>query len=598
MNDVLDLLSLTRTRWRAYTVAFVSLAIGTGLILLIPSRVGQVVALLPRLADPQLGAQLYRPALEIAGFSFLQAITTSISSYLGANASERIANDLRIAFFRNLINRPLDTCSQKQLGEIASEFASDIVLIQGGLAETLFGFLRNAIFASGALTLMFLVSPQMTAITLAGVIVIALSLLGLIKVVTRAAVSVQRHRGKTVALLLEAASNAYVIQAYERTDYMIARFAVRLGDTLNQVQRQMRLMSGVNPIGLIMLALIVGGTLYFGVAEVRRGELTAADLVTYLTYALVLVSSVMNTGQLAGRMQQAGAMLAKHHELIATMREGSRVPPAPAVASVPAPRGGQRDQRTDAPGYVLESVDFTYPGADQFALAGVTCEIPGGQVTAVVGASGAGKSTIAALLCGVFRAQSGTILLNAKGGDAKGTIPALARHDVAVVPQEPFLFAGSVAENISFGRPGLGPLDLERAARAAQIHDHIRTLPGGYDAGLDEGGRNLSRGQRQRIALARALVTRPRVLILDEATASLDVASERAVKVAIQSLRGQVTVVIIAHQGELLADIDHVIVLARGRVVQAGPPDGPTIDVDVLASVAHREHGRLVNVKT
>ncbi|MFP2905397.1 ABC transporter ATP-binding protein [Pyxidicoccus sp. 3LFB2] len=591
MKNVLRLLTLTRAHWRSYAVALVALTAGTLLFLAVPRNLAVLLSQLPQLADPEQGLTFFAPAINIALLLVAHAVCVGIYSYLLSNASERIVNRLRASFFGNLISRPLDECSPKQLGEIASEFSSDLSIIQGGLSETLINFLRHSIFTLGAMIALFIVDARMTAISMGGVLIIAMVLLVFIKMATRAMVSVQRYRSRTVSLLLESASNAYVIQAYERIDYMNARFVERLDDTFARVKSHLRLMSLMNPISMVVFTAVISGTIAFGVFELRNGRLTVADLVSFITYAVVLVASVSQVGFLAGRLNQAGVMLAKHEAILS----GVRPEPAPRASSLfrlPARPGepGANLPSASSFGYALENVVFHYPGSERPALGGVSFRIPAGQVTAIIGESGAGKSTVAGLLCGIYRPRSGT--LRFVDSDGAGCTVAPSRQEIAVVPQEPFLFSGTVSENISFGREGLTASDIERAARAAQIHEHVHSLPGGYEAGVEEGGRNFSRGQRQRLALARALVTRPRILLLDEATASLDVVSERAIKSAIQGLRGQVTIVIIAHQGELLADVDHLVVLDRGSVVHAGAPGHASTSHELIGSLAQLRRGQ------
>jgi ATP-binding cassette, subfamily B, bacterial len=568
-------------------VVLLALILGTGCMLLVPSKIGELVAALSEMSGEQPSSeQLFRPAAEIAGLLILQALLAAVSSYVISHTSEHVINGLRVDFFRNLISRPLDEAGPKQLGQIASEFASDLVVIQGGLSETLINFLRHALFSVGAVAALFLVDFRMTALSLAGVGVIALVIVGFIKLATKAVVSVQKYRARTVALLLESASNAYVIQAYGRIDYMNSRFVERLDQTFARVKRQLRLVALMNPVTLVVFAVIIYATLAYGLAAVRDGRLSVAELVSYLTWAVILVVSVSMFGQLAGRLHQSGILFEKHSALLsptaadpATRRDLLFGPADPAVSAEGKP----------AVGYALEKVSFSYPDAELPALFDVSFEIPAGQVTAIIGESGAGKSTAAGLLCGVYFPTSGSLRFIDGAG---ATVPPPSRHDLAVVPQEPFLFAGTVFDNIGFGREGVSPSDVEWAARQAQIHDHIRDLPGGYRAGVEEGGRNFSRGQQQRLALARALVARPRLLVLDEATASVDVVTERAIKTTIQALRGQATIVIIAHQGELLADVDHLVVLDRGRLVQAGPPSRSGVSHDVVTHLTRLRRAR------
>ena len=176
------------------------------------------------------------------------------------------------------------------------------------------------------------------------------------------------------------------------------------------------------------------------------------------------------------------------------------------------------------------------------------------------------------MLSGIYQPQRGSIRLLANDGSPTDLTPAALGRGIAIVPQEPFLFGGTVLENITFGREEITEGQAKQAARAARIHDYIMTLPLGYHTNIDEAGKSLSRGQRQRLAIARALAGKPSTIILDEATASLDIGSERAIKAVIDDLRGTTTFVIIAHQGALLSDVDHCIVLHCGRVRSEGVP--------------------------
>ncbi len=203
--------------------------------------------------------------------------------------------------------------------------------------------------------------------------------------------------------------------------------------------------------------------------------------------------------------------------------------------------------------------------------------MPAGKVTAIVGESGSGKSTLAAMLCGLYQPQRGSIAMLGDGDESIG-MGGCYPGQIAMVPQEPFLFAGTILENITFGREEITEARARRAADAARIHDFIAALPNGYHTNLDEAGKNLSRGQRQRIAIARALAGEPTAVILDEATASLDIVSERAIKAVIDDLRGSVTFVIIAHQGALLSGVDHCVALRCGEVISTD--DGRAFSVE------------------
>ena len=211
-------------------------------------------------------------------------------------------------------------------------------------------------------------------------------------------------------------------------------------------------------------------------------------------------------------------------------------------------------------------------------LSDLSFGIPAGKVTAIVGESGAGKSTVASIICGLYQPKEGWVEVLGADGEPTGLRPDVLGARIAIVPQEPFLFAGTILENITFGPNPSADAQAHQAAAAARIHDYILGLSGGYHAGIEEAGKNLSRGQRQRLAIARALAGNPSVIVMDEATASLDVVSERAIKAVIDDLRGSVTFVIIAHQGALLTGVDHCVALSRGTVRAEGTIAALSID--------------------
>jgi len=305
----------------------------------------------------------------------------------------------------------------------------------------------------------------------------------------------------------------------------------------------------------------------YGMRQLRDAHLTIAMLISYFTFAAVLVASISQVGYYGGRLRQAGAMLVKHDAMLAL----SVAPSEDIGLPVAIREAGNRAARRPF-GFEIRGASFTYPGKESPAVSGVTFSIPPGKVTAIVGESGSGKSTMAAMLCGLYQPQQGFIRVVDLDGADTALQPSALTGRTAIVPQEPFLFSGTFLENITFGRDNITEAQAQRAAEAARIHDFITSLPAGYHTSLEEAGKNLSRGQRQRVAIARALAGKPSAIILDEATASLDVASERAIKATIDSLRGAVTFVIIAHQGALLSGIDHCVVLDHGVLRSAGSP--------------------------
>lgn len=548
MTDLLRLLKLIRAHTAAYSAAVAALIIGSVAFLFIPPQFGRLMAALNDVASGQNTRPATTAVLIAAALLGIHGIAAFTYTFLVSFASERIVNQLRARFFGNLVTERLDVRPPKSLGQIASEFSSDLSLVQDGLSTTLIDCVRHALVTVGAFAALFWIDFQMTAIALAGVGVVAGAILIFIRKVTASLIAIQQARAKVMSLLLESASNVYIIQAYGRTAYMSSRFASRLREMFTRVWRQMFLVASMNPVCLVLFAGVMSALAMFGMHRLREAQLTIPNLISYFTFAAVLVASVSQLGYLAGRLRQAGAMLAKHERML-----------APASLRLTGNDNVAADAGHQPCGFDLRDVSFTYPGKDAPAVAEVSLVVPPGKVTAIVGESGSGKSTLAAILCGIYRPQRGTVSLVAVSDFEADQLR------VAIVPQEPFLFDGTILENITFGRE-VSEARARQAAMAGHIHDFIMTLPAGYETQIGEGGRSLSRGQRQRISIARALAGNPSAIIMDEATASLDVVSERAIKAVIDELRGSMTFVIIAHQGALLSGVDHRILLHRGEV--------------------------------
>jgi ATP-binding cassette subfamily B protein len=565
VKELIDLLKLTRAHTGMYCTAVVALIAGSLAFLFIPSQLGRLVASLQPIAAGGGAREAANAVFASAALLSTYGVASLVYTFLVSLVSERIVNDLRQRFFCNLLEQRLDKQTPKALGEIASEFSSDLSLVQNGLSTTLTDCIRHALVTVGATAALFLIHFQMTVLALLGIFCVAGVVIVFIRRATASMLAVQQYRAKLMALLLEAAANAYIIQAYGRTSWMSGRFASSLNETFTRIWRQLLLMASMNPVCLAVFALVMAALGMYGVQELRSAHLSLAQLISYFTFAALMVASVSQVGHLATRLRQAGAIVAKHRHMLTA----SELSVEPTHTEKPRKATGTAKRPY---GFDVRNVSFTYPGKGAPAVSDVSFVVPPGKITAIVGESGGGKSTLAAMLCGLYEPQHGSVQILDSEGTAVDMELAGLETQIAIVPQEPFLFAGTVVENITFGRNEISVTDARRAATAARIHDFITSLPAGYDTQIQEAGKNLSRGQRQRIAIARALAGRPSVIILDEATASLDVVSERAIKALIDELRGGVTFVIIAHQGALLSDVDHRVLLKSGKIVSDGQP--------------------------
>jgi ATP-binding cassette, subfamily B, bacterial len=299
--------------------------------------------------------------------------------------------------------------------------------------------------------------------------------------------------------------------------------------------------------GAIVLVIATG--------EVGNGTLTAGALIAYLLYIDMVFSPVQQLSQVFDGYQQAMVGL---HRITDLLRLGTSTPPARRPVTPGRLRG-----RIE-----LRDVDFGYSGSKANALNEISLTIEPGETVALVGQTGAGKSTLVKLIARFYDVTSGAVLVD--GTDVRDFDLTAYRHQLGVVPQESYLFAGTVRDSIAYARPDATDAEVQAAARATGAHDMIMQLPGGYAHVVSERGRNLSAGQRQLIALARAQLADPAILLLDEATAALDLAAEAAVNRAISELTAARTTVVVAHRLTTAARADRIVVMDQGRIVEIG----------------------------
>ncbi|MER8158072.1 ABC transporter ATP-binding protein [Streptomyces sp. NPDC094472] len=467
---------------------------------------------------------------------------------------ERVLYALRVKIFAQLQRLGLDYYERELSGKIMTRMTTDV--------DALSTFLQTGLVTAVVSLLTFfgiLVALLIIDVGLALVVFLTLPPLIIGTVVFRRlsvkAYELARERVSVVnADLQESVAGLRIVQAFRRERSGRERFAAR-SDAYRQARlRGQRLISVYFPFVQLLSSVASALVLIVGAGRVGDDTLTAGALVAYLLYIDLFFAPVQQLSQVFDGYQQASVSLGRIQELL-------REPTTTPVADDP------RQVRTTRGEIAFDDVRFRY-GDDEEALAGISLTIPAGQTVAFVGETGAGKSTLVKLVARFYDPTGGAVRVD--GVDLRELDLAGYRGHLGVVPQEPYLFAGTVRDAIAYGRPGASDAEVEAAARAVGAHAMVASLDGGYLHEVSERGRNLSAGQRQLIALARAELVNPDILLLDEATAALDLATEALVNQATDRLTGRRTTLVVAHRLTTAARADRVVVLDHGRVVEDG----------------------------
>jgi ABC-type multidrug transport system fused ATPase/permease subunit len=547
----LRLLAFLRPHWSRMVAAFLLMLAASGLSLVAPYLVK--VAIDQHIAHGDAAA-LGRVALLTAGtFVGLYAVTAG-QRYLLSWVGQGVLASLRAQLMQHLQTLPLGYHDTHIVGVTLSCVINDVAVINELLSEGLITLVGDVLVLAGIIAVMLSMSPQLALLSFS---VLPLMALATALFARRAKVAFRHTRAQVAAIvgdLAEDISGMRVIQAFAQEEASQERF-----DEINRANREAHVaamslsfvfLPSVEFLGMLATAIV----LWFGGQAVARGELTLGVVVAFLAYVSRFFQPIRELSHLYTTMQAA---MAGGERVLALLDTHPEVADQPAAIEMPAIAG-----RIE-----LRDVSFSY--RDQVTvLRGVNLTVEPGRTVALVGPTGAGKTSIANLIARFYDVTEGTVLID--GVDVRRASQRSLRRQMGLVPQDPFLFAGSIADNIRFGCPGAPHSAVKEAARLANVHEFIAALPDGYATEILEGGVNLSIGQRQLICIARAVLADPRILILDEATSSVDAVTEGLIQDALQRLLAGRTAVVIAHRLSTVRHADLICVVQDGRIVDGG----------------------------
>lgn len=540
-----------RPYWKRLLISALCLTIASLLSLVLPW-------VLRDLVDSVFASQDYSLLNRIVGslvtVFLVQMVFGYANGYLLAWVGERIVADLRAQLYRHLLRLSLRFFSERRVGEIMSRVTNDVSVVQSAVGSNFVGLIQQIVTLVGGITMLFVINWRLTFLTLLVAPIVAAAVFFFSRRLRNISMEVQDRLADVATVLEETISGVRIVKSFTRERHEVERFTRQVERNFRTAMRRARARAVFLPLITFLAFLALALVLWYGGHEVIAGRITPGDLVAFLFYAVMVAAPIGAFTGLYAQFQEALGATQRIFELLDTRPELTE---AHAARHMP-PIGGRVH---------FLNVSFDYDPRDE-VLRNVNLVVNPGEIVALVGPSGAGKSTLVNLIPRFYDPDEGRIIID--GLDIRSVRIKSLREQIGIVPQETILFGGSIRENISYGKLDASDREIVSAAKAANAHDFIAALPDGYHTIVGERGAKLSGGERQRISIARALLKDPRILILDEATSSLDTESERLVQEALERLMHGRTTFVIAHRLSTVNNADVIIFLAEGRIMERG----------------------------
>ncbi len=538
-------------------IAMVALLVSSGIVLMVPIAVRNVIDAGFTTANAGMVDQYFWYLL---GAVLLLGVFGAARQYYVTWLGERVVADLRDAVYRHVIRMDPSFYEFTKIGEVLSRLTADTTLIQSISGVGLSIILRSSIQFVGALVLLGFTNIRLMGYIVVMVPAVLIPIMIIGRLLRRLSRDSQDRIADASGLASETLTAAQTVQSFTGEEHASHRFSESIRISFETAVRRVRALAAFSMVAVTGMFTTLVIVMWIGARAVLSGEMTGGELGQFVLYASFVAMSAAMLSDVWGELQRAAGAMERLAELL-------EVEPQITAPQNPLEFPAHREGRI-----CFENVSFSYPSRpDTLALNTFSVAINAGEKIAIVGPSGAGKTTTFQLLMRFYDPQTGRILVD--GVDIKAARPEDVRGRIGIVPQETVIFGASARDNIRFGRPDSTDVEVEAAAKAAAADVFIRDLPEGYDTYLGERGTRLSGGQKQRIAIARAILKDAPILLLDEATSSLDAKSERLIQEALEYLEQNRTTIVIAHRLATVLDADRIIVLDEGRIVDVGTHD-------------------------
>jgi ATP-binding cassette, subfamily B, bacterial len=535
-------------------VALIALLVSATATLAVPLAVRRMIDLGFSGVEPDLIDKYFAT---LAGIGLILALASAARFYAVNWLGERVVADVRSDVFKHLTGLSPAFYETSQSGEVMSRLTADTTQVKAAASTVISQALRNLLLLGGATIMMVVTSPKLSLAVLIAIPIIVLPLVAYGRSVRALSRHAQDTLAQASAYASESLAQVRVVQAFTHEDAAAARFGEAVDRSFDAANARAKARAGLTAIAIFLIFASVVGVLWYGAQDVLSGGMTGGRLSQFVLYAVLAATAIGSLSEVWGELAQCMGAAERLSELLQVQSE-IKSPRHPKPLPVP-PHGE----------IAFRDVSFSYPlRPETSALDGVSFHVAPGERVALVGPSGAGKTTTFALLLRFYDPGMGKVEID--GMPVNEVALAELRGRFALVPQETALFADTVAANIAYGAKAATKSEIEAAAKAAFAHDFIEALPQGYDTMLGEGGVTLSAGQRQRIAIARAVLRNAPILLLDEATSALDSESETLVQKALDKIMERRTTLVIAHRLATVVRADRILVFDHGHLVEEG----------------------------
>ncbi len=554
MTHIRKLFRFITPYWKPAIASLVLLTVVVFLDLSIPRLVQRII-------DDGIHAQNYGVVYQTAALMLAISLTSTLlalgNNYLSILAGESVARDLREAMFVKIQSFSYGNLDKLNTGQLMVRLSSDATIFQRLTQVFLRIGTRAPLLMVGSLILMYNTDARLATVMLPILVISGALIVFFTTKMSPLFLTVQQKLDRLNSILQENIAGARVVKAFVRETRETERFDLANEDFANRNIKVMQFMASMSPSLTLMVNLGIVTVIWFGGIQAIEGEVTVGQLVAFINYLQTILGPLGIMVMLSNIIAAATASAERINEVLETRPE---VQDLPEAAPVQPPITHLQ----------FQNVYFHYNGTDGAVLEEINLTAEPGQTIAVLGATGAGKSTLVNLIPRFYDVTGGSVRIN--GADVRALAQSSLLAQVGIVPQETVLFSGTVRENIAYGRPAASMEEVIAAAKAAQAHEFIEKLPDGYNTHVNQRGVNLSGGQKQRIAIARALMMRPAILILDDATSAVDVETEAKIHAAISQWAtedGMITFMV-AQRISTVLNADKIIVIDSGRIAAEG----------------------------